>query len=64
MAPHETTPTYDSTLSAASVSCTCGWAKVVPHARMTDFARATAVRLAAAFGRAHEAHPDVELEAS
>jgi hypothetical protein len=60
VAEHQTTPTYDDTIGAASVSCPCGWAKVVPHARKTDFARATAVRLAGAFGRAHEANPDAQ----
>lgn len=59
---HVTAATYDDVLQSASVSCPCGWAKVVPHARKTAFARATAIRLAGAFGRAHEADPEERSE--
>jgi hypothetical protein len=58
MTTHDTTPTYDDQLNAASVSCTCGWSKVITHARNTNFARATAARLAGAYGRTHEQNPD------
>lgn len=55
---HDTTATYDDTIGAASASCRCGWSAVVPHARKTGFAAATAVRLAGALGRQHENNPE------